>query len=362
MISGVNVAVTTKMAERVEAALATAINKSPRCIDPRKLLPAVANREQAPPNVSHIHYGILKSFYDKGFDSTRPHVGVCIKIESAEGKAKLLDHNYRLSQGNPMMPPIFEDLVQYGTIACSHLNLSLRCIQAGSHSPSGDLASLVKPGSSLAYAVKDGHSWIILPESTLYETQVEISIWRNADQDENLAVSELEILRYILQAATDLANFSHKITLGDMSARAARKAPWKIKDRPLLCIGKYLRGFHVYTREDLAKDLGDFHAQKINAKKLTVAPALFESIVGETEFAKRPLVMHYIVITQYSDERTLEASGGPDTANLIELRDLVNFAKRPDCVKSLGISSKRMWKYFRSFSRRNLGIRKRISF
>jgi len=48
MVTGLNAAVSAKMAERVEVALGTALNKAPRNIDPRKLLPAIANREQAP--------------------------------------------------------------------------------------------------------------------------------------------------------------------------------------------------------------------------------------------------------------------------------------------------------------------------
>ena len=42
-------------------------------------------------------WGILKSFIVKGYDATRPMVGMCVEYTSEAGKAKLLGHNRRSS-------------------------------------------------------------------------------------------------------------------------------------------------------------------------------------------------------------------------------------------------------------------------
>ena len=41
-------------------------------IEPQQVLVVPLNRDGAPPNCQHIHFGIIRSFGDKGFDPTRP--------------------------------------------------------------------------------------------------------------------------------------------------------------------------------------------------------------------------------------------------------------------------------------------------
>ena len=56
-----------KLAQRVEEVLTNEILfADPKQIDPSLILVAPNNREGAPPNVPHIHFGILKSFKTKG--------------------------------------------------------------------------------------------------------------------------------------------------------------------------------------------------------------------------------------------------------------------------------------------------------
>ena len=62
------------------------------------------NRDGAPPNVQHIHFKILKGFLEKGFDRTRPAVGICVKYLSEQGKKDLLEHNHRFTRGNKLLP------------------------------------------------------------------------------------------------------------------------------------------------------------------------------------------------------------------------------------------------------------------
>ena len=80
-----------KLAQRFEKTLQTSINTGePRLIDPRKILVAPCNRQGAPPNVMQLHLIILASFFLKGFDRTRPHIGICAQLKSPAGKQRLI--------------------------------------------------------------------------------------------------------------------------------------------------------------------------------------------------------------------------------------------------------------------------------
>ena len=171
-----------KLAQRVEKLLTSKCpNAEPKQLDPLELLVDPSNRDGAPPNIQHVHYGILKSFALKGFDRTRPQVGICVKYTSAEGKARLVDHNRRFSSGTSLLPPVDDSKAMYGSIAGSHLNVALRILAHGLPSPAADLSNLVESGTSLAEMVKGGHKWWILPEDTPLEDLVDISLWRNQD-------------------------------------------------------------------------------------------------------------------------------------------------------------------------------------
>ena len=77
-----DVAKVGKLAQRVEATLhQQVVFKEPQQLDPHSVLVAPLNRDGAPPNVPHVHFGILKGFIEKGFDSRRPQVGICVEFK-----------------------------------------------------------------------------------------------------------------------------------------------------------------------------------------------------------------------------------------------------------------------------------------
>ena len=66
-----------KLATRVEEALSQeSLFVEPKQIDPSLMLVAPTNRDGAPHNAQHVHYGILKSFMTKGFDRTTFAIGI----------------------------------------------------------------------------------------------------------------------------------------------------------------------------------------------------------------------------------------------------------------------------------------------
>ena len=160
----------------------------PKQLDPSLVLVAPLNRLGAPPNKRLVHFGILLSFKDKGFDRARPAIGICIKFTSAQGLQSLHDHNKRFSKGCQLLPTIKMEAM-YGPLACSHYNLALRLLQAGAKSPIGDLVKILEENEHLKDTARCGHKWWILPEEVLSERQVDISIWRGMDQQRESSVS-----------------------------------------------------------------------------------------------------------------------------------------------------------------------------
>ena len=126
----VDVGIFKKLAVRVEETLQKeCLFAEPKQIDPELILVAPNNRTGAPPNTRHVHFGVLKSFKTKGFDRSRPAVGICIKFTSEQGLKKLFEHNLRFSKGpgschlspkGPVMDPWLPPTSTWPSGASSH--------------------------------------------------------------------------------------------------------------------------------------------------------------------------------------------------------------------------------------------------
>ena len=127
--------------------------------------------------------------------------------------------------GNNLLPPISADHTGpwYASLACSHLNLALRCIKNGTRSPVCDLTTLMEQ-KTLREVVLEGHRWWILPETLTRGQQTDVSLWRNMDQNENNCAHEIEVLQTIAHAAHQLTCAGRKLVKeGDLIAVAQRR-------------------------------------------------------------------------------------------------------------------------------------------
>ena len=319
-----------KVAQRVEKILGdNVLFKEAKQLDPKTVLTSPVNRDGAPPNIQHVHKGILKSFKTSGFDRTRPQIGICIKYESEEGKRKLLEHNKRFSKGSSLFPPIDESVALYGSIAGSHLNIAYRCIQSGTRSPVGDLGSLIEGLPSLEDAVKNGHRWWILPETLEQKDFVDISHWRNQYQNENQGVHEIEVLQTVISTAEEMASKSlTSSTKADLVARASRRNPAKMGHQSLSTLTTYYNQFLKSGDVHLVKELVDFHAERINPAELVISNVFFESLVNEEALNEAQVLKHYLVLTQYTNEKTRDQAGRPSTSMFIEPSNLVTLVRK----------------------------------
>ena len=87
---------------------------------------------------------------------------------------------------------------------------------------------MVAESANLKEIVESGHRWWVLPETVLKERQVDISPWRNMDQNENQATHEIEVLQGIKATAETLSAQQDKISQADLVSIASRRNPAKI--------------------------------------------------------------------------------------------------------------------------------------
>ena len=88
-----------------------------------------------------------------------------------------------------------------GSLASSHYNLALRCIQIGLVSPIGTLSDLMAQNYNLKGVVLNCHCWWVLQESVSMGGQVGISLWRDMGQNENQVTHDIEIVQSIKATA-----------------------------------------------------------------------------------------------------------------------------------------------------------------
>ena len=318
---------TLKLAQLVTECLKhNRIFEDAKQIEPHLLLVAPSNRDGSPPNTLHIHHGILESFRSKGFDPTRPQVGICVEFKSPEKRQEHLEHNKRFTKGNTLLPYIDEEKAIYGTLAGSHMNLALRLIAQGGSSPIGDLRTLVSNDKNLEDVVLRGHKWYVLREPTTRQEQVQISLWRNQDQIENHGTSEVELLQTIMStvvqmSASDAQSSSRgklKANLTDLVAKATQRTPAKVTGSTMSWLTKFIVGFLEDDALHLVQELVDFHCAKVNPRNLVVATNFFQILASEDGLKKVPLVRHYILLTQYTEEKTRPQTSGPAFAQFLE--------------------------------------------
>ncbi len=257
-----------------------------------------------------------------------------MQYKSEAGRRALLEHNRRFTQGNALLPPIFED-AEYGSLACSHLNIAFRCIRSGLSSPAGILKDLVNDEGQLRDVVHHGHKWWILPETVRADKQLDISLWRNMDQNENQTTHEIEVLQSIKVTCQTMSKKHAKITQGDLCAAAARRNPAKLSANTLSTLCKFFVGFLENNQLDLVQDLVDFHAHNVDPKELCVSIAFFNQVASEEALAKCPHVRMYLVVSQYCSERVKCQATGPALSQFIESKQISDLCKKPELLESL---------------------------
>ena len=129
----------------------------------------------------------------------------------------------------------------------------------------------------------------MLKEDTLESAQVDISLWRNQDQNENHGTHEVEILQTIVHVAEIMSTSRGSkdkrtqllVSMGDLVARVARRIPTKLSPNVLTSLCKFYAQ-HLETGQlHLVQELMDFHAARVNPRNLVVPYHFFHTLVAE---------------------------------------------------------------------------------
>ena len=194
---------------------------------------------------------------------------------------------------------------------------------------------MMADNANLKDVVLNGHRWWILNEHVLVERQVDISLWRNMDQNENQATHEIEILQSIKATAENLSQKQTKVTQGDLVACVTRRNPAKVSPHALMNLCKFYIGFLENGVVDLVSDLVGFHSHAVDPRELTVSTAFFQTLVSEEALSKCPQTRLYLVITQYTTKKLRAQAGGPSVSQFLETSQILGLCKKPDLLKTL---------------------------
>ena len=77
-----------------------------------------------------------------------------------------------------LYPPVNEEKMQYFTLACTHVTLTLRCIKAGMTSELAGVQFAINDDEELSCVVMNGHKYIVLTDEIDAESAMQLSEWK----------------------------------------------------------------------------------------------------------------------------------------------------------------------------------------
>jgi len=111
----------------------------------------------------------------------------------------MIDWNVNFSSASNLYPPVRVEVMNKGSLACSHTNMMLRCIEAGMVSPLTSQLFTYGEDDKLRQAATVGHHWWVLSDQCPLEDQKLISEWRNADNGQTQFKHEVEMMKSIAE-------------------------------------------------------------------------------------------------------------------------------------------------------------------
>jgi hypothetical protein len=273
--------------------------------DPDALGADPCNRAGAIPNIAVCRENIGRSITNDGYDKHKPLVGIAKDYSKCDPKKleALLGHNRGMSDGDSRWPPMFGDVMRKGTLASTHLNITLRLYKHGVASPTGESFS-VRDDAALQRVCERGHKWWLLSCDISDQDAIEISEWRNSDNNCNQVKHEIEHIKGLQRVAMreiELAGSGGVISLTNVLAKFTAQAQMKVAQTAMLDLARFVVDLRAGTYID---ELCNFHSQNVNPNELTVPPSLFATT---TKTIKRecPRLKVAIMIEAYTTEEVV---------------------------------------------------------
>ena len=86
---------------------------------------------------------------------------------------------------------------------------------------------------------------------------------------------------------------------------------------------------------ELLQEIVEFHSMKVNPRDLVLSIRFLKCLLDEEALRKAPLVMMYLIFTQYTMGKVSHHVGGPCVASFIDHANIVAFAKKAAFVQEM---------------------------
>ena len=295
----------------------------PLAIDPDELGADMMNRAGAVPNISVCRENIGQSFKAHGFDKNRPMPGIAKDYSKNPQKLEaLIQHNLKMSEGDPRWPPVLTKKMSKGTLASTHLNIAIRLHKHGVMSPTGEPFSIAPDDPNLLRVTQHGHKWWLLSCDIPDAAAIEISEWRNSDNNNNQVKHEIEHIRGLQRVARkefEVAGSAGIVSLANVVAKFTAQAQLKMVQTTTLDLARFVVDFRAVVHID---NICTHHSQHVNPNELTVPPALFSEITKQIKKSASKL-KEALIIEAYTPEGAIKkARPLPDVADFIKTSDV----------------------------------------
>ena len=138
-----------------------------------------------------------------------------------------------------------------------------------------------------------------------------------------------------MRASSTASQSNHIVSMADLVSKALRRTPAKVSQTTMTILCKVFSQSLQSGHPELINELVDFHAARVNPRNLVITPNFFGLVQKEEGLARAPFLKHYLILTQYTEEKTRATTTGPSQAQFLEAKDITNLGKKADWVKSL---------------------------
>ena len=189
-------------------------------------------------------------------------------------------------------------------------------------------------------AVEHGHTWVVLPDSTPEEAARRISKWYNQEQNKNIHMDEVELIRMCLDILDEFLALHHgeqTMKLVTLTLALSQRIPLSLNPSVLSNFGRWTMVMCQHNARDLIAAFLDWHSATIKPKEQSLPPSLFETLSSESlQLRKFPGFQIILVYAAYTDEqKRCSIRPKADVCNFITPKVVESLAKNPDVVSTL---------------------------
>ncbi len=299
-------------------------------IPPGKVFVSPFNRLGVYLNLMYAHEDLGPNIHKKGYDPSRPKVGVVSRRTDPAKVKRLKEHALNMQSASPSLYPPLSASSAYDCFECvggNHLTLVFRFYETNYTSPITGITYVVpEDENELRDKVSRGHNYIVLRDDVPDDDMKFLSEYLNSDQNQNQCTSEISTLAAVDKAVKD----ELKVTPHPKVSKIVQvvSAESMVKLRPD-SIGDMAHYANNLIGTGYVSEVVHWHSRNINPKEMSVSPRWLGD-AAKTFGKTYPIVLMGCTFVQYRGELKLEQVRPlPDISRAIGLPELNNQMKDP---------------------------------